>query len=213
MIPIIDRRIEKWLKYRLPKSNYYHIADAILDFKTQYPDHDTTALKEKLDAEFEKITTKINRSIITERVLRSRFVFWASILASLAIVGTIIAATNGLILLLITPATAAFVAWSVSVSSIPISYNQKIIGDLENVVKDYEKEMIAKCQIKKVQINKDICLKNKKPAIVKKISEKIATESNHHKNKPLDKKGYNGMLVHKPLHNRTLGGTHALQTR
>ncbi|MBA3661868.1 MAG: hypothetical protein H0W64_09080 [Gammaproteobacteria bacterium] len=156
MFKFIDQWIEKKLKKKLHKQRPEFIQQTLDGFiKKHNPDPTIIKnLSEKLEIEADRIYPIVDRSIIKERLKRSKYTFWITAVVSTIIVGIIIAFTGGALLPLVVPLLTSFIAWAIALGTIPLSYNQRILGAMDSTVDSFEKSLLCTLECQELKDNK-----------------------------------------------------------
>lgn len=140
----LDRFLEDAIKNRLHRDREDIIEGAIKKYKLKYPDVDEAALRTKMAYEAIRITPIADRSILHERVLRSRYTFWISTLASVVTIGALGGFTSGSYLPFIAPVVNGVVTYGLSMATVGIAYNQRIKGAMDCVIAIHEYNQVTK---------------------------------------------------------------------
>lgn len=149
----IDKWIERKLKEHLHKKRKYYVYKSLVGFINRNPGHDYSEIRKKLETEAARIYPMVDRSILRERVKRAKYIFWATLAASLLVVGAVVAASGGTALALVAPVCASIVTWAASIATIPVSYNQRVKGAMDCVVIPYEECLKQNQKTKENKVN------------------------------------------------------------
>lgn len=143
MFEFIDRYIENKMRKSLHKKRNKIIAQTLADYiDKHHPKPEIVAeLKTLLIIEADRVYPVVDESILKERIKRARYTFWITVITSTLISAVIIALTHGLALPLIIPALTAFIAWAVTLATAPLSYNLRVHGAMESIVRSFEKKL------------------------------------------------------------------------
>ena len=144
MFKFTDRIIEKILKKKLHKRRKRILVKTINKFVNKHhPDEATLKeLKTALEKEIDRVYDFIDKSILRERLKRGRYAFWITAIASVIVIGLIGAFSAGTLLPFFIPVIAALIAWAVNLITIPISYNERLYGAMDTVVRAFEKSLL-----------------------------------------------------------------------
>lgn len=143
MFKFFDKPIEKLFLRVLHKQRKRIINKSINAYiRENHPDPCTIDnLREKLEAEADRIYAIVDKSIVRERIKRARYTFWITAITSVIIVGVLGALTSGAVLPIIIPILVAFVTWAVTLGTIPISYNQRVQGAMDSTIITFKKSL------------------------------------------------------------------------
>lgn len=141
MLNALDRWVEKKILKRLHKKKQAILDNALQAFEKRYPGEPTAELRAKMEMEADRIYDFIGHSILKERLRRAKYYFWAVTFVTLAVAIGIFIATGASALIFISPAAAGIARWIVSVATIPISCNERVIGGMESVVNAWIREL------------------------------------------------------------------------
>lgn len=133
MFNVIDRKIKKFLEKILHKRKRKFIDQALQKFIETHPrinQAKINELKEKLEEESDRVYAIVDKSLLEAGIKRARFTFWLTAALSLVLVGPLIVFTSGVALPIFTPLIMAIIAWLVSLVTIPINYNERVIGGM-----------------------------------------------------------------------------------
>jgi hypothetical protein len=146
MLWFIDSWIERLFKTALHKRREPIINRALKNYEYEHPAASTDLLKIKMGDETDRIYAIIDRSILRERLVRARYTFWVTAITGTGVV--LAGSAFGVVSLsssfpFITPSVLAFVAWAVSVGTLPIAYNQRVKGAMDAVIIAHDKSLVT----------------------------------------------------------------------
>jgi len=140
----IDDLIEKWMLHRLHKKKGKFVNQVLEEFKKRHPDIEddkVDTLHKKLLQEVDRIYDIIDKSVLHAGIKRAKLVLLATLVITVVVIAVTAIASSGGSALLLLPLLAPLAAWVVTLFTIPISYNERIVGGLNAVVHAYEREL------------------------------------------------------------------------
>jgi hypothetical protein len=131
----LDRLLEMMLKPFLKRKRKKFIQRAIDDFQLISTDAAVTSkLTEMLNDEADRVYAIVDRSILRERIIRAKYYFITTALTSIILVGAVGGFTGGSFIPFISPLLSATIAWAYNISTISISYHQRVKGGMDSVI-------------------------------------------------------------------------------
>lgn len=137
----IERLFEDLIKAVLHRKREQYIQKTITQFHMDDPLLPLGNLEEKLNIEADRVYAIVDRSILRERIQRSKYVFLGTIIFSTIIVGALGGFTSGSALPFIAPLCMAFVNYVLSMATVGIGYNQRVKGGMDTVVIVHKKSI------------------------------------------------------------------------
>lgn len=149
MIGPIDKLITRILRRVMHKRREKVIEQKITDYLLthQLDEASIIELNEKLQLEAMRIIAIVDESILSERIKRARYTFWVT-----AIIGTVVVVAlasypvTTSLAPFFAPLIAAFVAWAVSIGTIPISYIKRVQGAMDSAIVMFELERAKRAE-------------------------------------------------------------------
>ena len=133
-LAFIDRLIELIFKYFLHAKREQYIRNYLLIYTDKYPNLAVGNLEENLNVEADRVYDIVDRSILRERIIRGKYVFWLSAIAAVILIGSLGGFKGGSFLPFIAPCLTATIGWIGTVLTVSISYNQRVKGGLDSVI-------------------------------------------------------------------------------
>lgn len=176
MLRFIDRWIEKVLLKRLHKNRDKLITKHLDDLRKSNPSLLEPELIEIINHEIDRTFAVADRTIIRGKIKTAKYTFWITAVTGCFIVGAISGFTFGAALPFLAPLITAFIAYTLTLATIPISYNQEVRGHIDSTILDYEKSHSSRSQSANTQRIIQILEEHKDSRIVINILPALAEE-------------------------------------
>ncbi|MDR3492361.1 MAG: hypothetical protein P4M12_10025 [Gammaproteobacteria bacterium] len=134
MIGVIDRFIENKMKKIFHDRGPRMINKTLLAFQKSHPGLSTEELKVKLLTEAARIFPVVDSSILNALITRAKYTFWITAVTSTLFTVLSGGFSSGVVIRILAPALTSFVAWGISLGTIPVSYINRIKGALNSAV-------------------------------------------------------------------------------
>lgn len=142
-LSFLDKKIEKKLKKKLDAKKPKHIAEALSELKDTHPEIDTEMFEEirlKFMSEANRVTEIADSSLLRAGIRRAKWMLLGSFIVTAGLIGITVAVTHGSAIILL-PLVSPLVTWLLTVVTIPINYDERMIGGLNSKLIEYYEEI------------------------------------------------------------------------
>lgn len=190
----LDKKIENILKKNLHKKKTKYLNRAIKNFSAEHPEVDSAQLdnlREMLIKEMDRSSYIADKSILRAGIKRAKLVFLATFIVTAIIIGVIAAVTHGAGIAFL-PLLTPVVAWVVTIATIPLLYNERIVGSMDSVLHNFELSLLTE-QNKNININSLDHEKNSTKDLLQLLINVEINATNHEKSENMNERSMDGI--------------------
>ena len=162
MTPWLDKKLEKHFLPRLHKKREKIIQQTL---STYFQTHSLTpelkkTFEKQLRNEADRVYAIVDASILRARIRAAKYTFWMTAVAGIILSGVIIVLSGGTALPIITLLLGGVIAYLVTLGTIPISYNLRVLGGMDSAIDAFEKSLTTSSDLDSYMEENKITIQN-----------------------------------------------------